>query len=803
MSQSFDVTTDPPQDSSSGTAPWSASQLNRLHLEWQNLVRCYAYHPFVRILSFYGAPPTAYEVEFRVRTLEIDAAGRLGYAPACSIKLQLSSDFPHRAPQIVPLQAIFHPNVDTECVQIFPPWKPSQTLVDVIERVGKLLAYQSIDPQDVWNPVAMEWVIANPGHVPTDPTANLANDAGGNPIERICRYGPVTLPAIREQLHAFSQSLLDPGRTIDPTDLENFCLRIRLALRVFLDAGIPASLATEANELNAWINALPEAEAVFAKFRSAISAGKSADRLITSLNEAARQLDQQLSMLQQIIRDEPSDDPRLLLQELPNTADLQKSQGVLRGLLVKAEQRLATARALDETLRATTSDDSLPVPLQKMIDHLKSSQILPTQQTNDRLQAIYSISAEIVARGRDESFAVYCLVLWREFVDTRHRAQLLAKQIIEWGSPGVQAYFLNNESGRHGPFDFEQQVDMGTSQIAIRKVNHHAIEAIDLMRGVVMGRSETGNLSVFIPGEQPAKTFPTTFCPTPRCDDLALQLEYAVTRTRAILEKLFEAQPTEVPISACAKHAAALASPSAMFTIATEHQAVTTAWTALAADLRSLAPFKERMATYHLLARVHESIPLFLEDRSRSAALQAKCDKRIAEILARGSTDAESGRVIIPGKHHKEYESLLSESETIQIELDHLDASIRMLCEHVAARMAVKKDSASPIGSAKIPQLALLPEMAVDMAELSDTMNDQAVLQWVSAIEGMAQTQLYFGRRPTAPPIDESLSDRSDTETAGEDADLPSVPHPDQFSDIPDSRNAPAERTSDLLLDRM
>ena len=795
MPQSSELPSEaPPPDPS-----WSSAQLNRLQFDWQNAVRCYAYHPFVRIVSLHGEPPTEYEIEFRVRTLEIDSEGRLGYADACSIKLSLPTDFPHGPPHVRPMQAIFHPNIDNESIQIFPAWKPSLTLVDIIERIGKLLAFQSIDPQNIWNPIAMDWVNANPGHVPTDTTANLSKDAGGDPLHRICRSGSATLPAIREQLRTFSHAMLDPLQPIPADEIHAFSQRIRLALRVFLDAGIPPNLATEAVELNVWVDALPDAEASFATLRGAITAIQRSPRVIDSLNEATKLLDQQLESLQQFIGKEPSTDPRLLLQGLPGTADLQKSQGLVRGLLSKTEQRLATARSLDQSLRAVPSNPSLPTLLRKLIDHLTASRATQTHETREQLQSGYIAAASIVSRARDESTCLDHLLQWREFVDITQRAQKLSRQILEWGAAGVQAYYLNSEAGQHGPFDFEQQVDFGSARIAVRRINHRTIEAIDLMRGTAIGRRKSGNLSVVVTGSHSPEAYPVTLRPTPRCDDLAMQLDYAVTQSCALLHRLREARAETLGTSPFARHAAALAADPVILTVSTDHQTLSTRWAALAADLRSLAPFKERIATYHLLTRAHEAVPFFLQDRSTASAVREKADRRLAEILSRAATDPDSGGPMIPGKLHHEYESLLNQNETSQMKIERCDAAIAILCEQVLSRMAAKKATASPVGSAKIPHLNLLPGMPGNINNLSATMSDQSVLQLVAAIEAMTQTQLYFGRRPTAvamveaPAVDQRIFDELEAPDGH--------PTPYEYTSHADFEQEAEERTDDLLLD--
>src|SRR5206468_12481129 len=106
--------------------------------------------------------------------------------------------------------------------QIIPPWQEMNALTDLVQRVGRLLAFQTYDPNHVVNPVAHQWVVDNATYIPTDPAANLALEAGGKPIERISRSGAVTLAALKDQLRNFCQSLLDPTAAPPADDVIDF-----------------------------------------------------------------------------------------------------------------------------------------------------------------------------------------------------------------------------------------------------------------------------------------------------------------------------------------------------------------------------------------------------------------------------------------------------------------------------------------------------------------------------------------------------------------------------------------------------
>ena len=99
---------------------WSPEQLVRLEYEWRRVQRGYAYHPIVRLVPLEGDPPFVYQIDYRVRTLEISADGQLDYSATCSVRMTLPADFPHSPPQIRPMLTIFHPNVDRESMQIVP-----------------------------------------------------------------------------------------------------------------------------------------------------------------------------------------------------------------------------------------------------------------------------------------------------------------------------------------------------------------------------------------------------------------------------------------------------------------------------------------------------------------------------------------------------------------------------------------------------------------------------------------------------------------------------------------------------------
>src|SRR3954467_11391969 len=180
---------------------WSDEQLMRLENEWRRLQRTFAYHPHVRIIPLHGDPPDQYQVEYRLRTLIMPEGGQLEYTPSSAVHIWLPPSLPHEPPLVRPISAVFHPNVAVDGIKIDHIWTSAvSTLADVVSAVGEMLAYQQYDIDATFNQTASDWVVSNPEHVPVDGAANLSGEAGGDPLARICRFGPRTMEQIRAQL---------------------------------------------------------------------------------------------------------------------------------------------------------------------------------------------------------------------------------------------------------------------------------------------------------------------------------------------------------------------------------------------------------------------------------------------------------------------------------------------------------------------------------------------------------------------------------------------------------------------------
>jgi hypothetical protein len=64
---------------------------------------------------------------------------------------------------------VFHPNFDDSSVCIGDFWAASESLDDLIIRIGRMISYQEYNTKSPLNGLAAKWAAQNPGLLPVDP----------------------------------------------------------------------------------------------------------------------------------------------------------------------------------------------------------------------------------------------------------------------------------------------------------------------------------------------------------------------------------------------------------------------------------------------------------------------------------------------------------------------------------------------------------------------------------------------------------------------------------------------------------
>jgi ubiquitin-protein ligase len=125
-----------------------------------------------------GNPPDRYQIVYRVRSLRENGAD-IVLADEHYVEIVLPSGYPRDAPFFRMLTPIFHPNIAPHAVCIGDHWTAGQSLPELVQRVGEMLAFQSYNTKSPLNGRAAQWVEENLERLPIDPAPFVLEDALG------------------------------------------------------------------------------------------------------------------------------------------------------------------------------------------------------------------------------------------------------------------------------------------------------------------------------------------------------------------------------------------------------------------------------------------------------------------------------------------------------------------------------------------------------------------------------------------------------------------------------------------------
>lgn len=745
---------------------WTPDQLVRLEHEWRQLQRNFAYHPSVRIIPLNGNPPAEYTVEFKARTLYIREDGQLDYTPTPSIHIWLPPGYPHDPPVVRPVQALFHPNITMEGIVLNPAWEPTRTLAQLVQQVGALIAYHTYDPWSVWNPAAMEWVAANAEYLPTDPAANFAPNAGGEPLGRICQSGQRTVEQLRGQLEELCNSLLSPDDPPSMAEVRRFAEHIRLATNLFLDDEIPDSMRMPATELDQWAETLPATTMVFEALRQRHIASTAALAAAAKIADSRRLLLREFASLEELVKQSPAADPFALLKQFPELAKMQAVRANFKVVAAEAEKRLAAAKARLAAL--VPPDPRMNITHSELLEKTLEAQIgraaWTVQDAQEKTAAAIDSAEPVVARARDELAAFDCVIGWREYSDLTAKSRELVDRILGWGSAGVQAYFVENEGGAFGPFEFEQRLELGESALAVRNTGRTSIEVFDIQTGGKVAVSDTGETTIQLPGGgEEGVTYETTFRMTARCDDLWVQVEYLTRQIGELVARLRKPFSAPTAKSWAGTYAGALCGQDSMGAYVDEAKKGMSQRTHLVSDLKLLGRFKERMTTQLLLERYAEMIPRFKADLAATQKDLNEANERIADIFSKSQREVETNQPMIPPKLAKDYEAQTKRRDDNQRKINRLNRRFATAVAQITPRLS----SPALYGANDVPAPVLLPPLPDDLLARSAVMSNESMNQQIASLEQLLGTALRPDASAAAAAAAEEQAQREAEPAAG------------------------------------
>lgn len=123
----------------------------------------------IRLVQTDGEPPDHYQLEYHVKSLARDAAGKPQPRDVHRVEIQLTAEYPRLSPRCRMLSPIFHPNIDTTTICVGDHWTAGERLVDLAIRIGEMLAYQAYNIKSPLDAEAAMWADLNAGKLPIDP----------------------------------------------------------------------------------------------------------------------------------------------------------------------------------------------------------------------------------------------------------------------------------------------------------------------------------------------------------------------------------------------------------------------------------------------------------------------------------------------------------------------------------------------------------------------------------------------------------------------------------------------------------
>ena len=143
-------------------------RVRRLKLDYERMQARFADWPLIRITGMAGLPPEIYRITYGVRGLYVASGGDIFDRTSHVMEVNLTLDYPRRAPQCRMLTPVFHPNFDDTAVCIGDFWAPAESLDDLVIRIGRMIAYQEYNTHSPLNGMAARWAEENRRLFPID-----------------------------------------------------------------------------------------------------------------------------------------------------------------------------------------------------------------------------------------------------------------------------------------------------------------------------------------------------------------------------------------------------------------------------------------------------------------------------------------------------------------------------------------------------------------------------------------------------------------------------------------------------------
>ena len=143
-------------------------RIRRLMADATQMKQSFASSDWIHVSTLPGDPPDTYKVAYRVTSLARDARGKPVARSEHEVEIQLTHEYPRLSPKCRMLTPIFHPNIDGATICVGDHWTAGERLVDLVVRIGEMLAYQAYNIKSPLDGEAAMWADLNADKLPID-----------------------------------------------------------------------------------------------------------------------------------------------------------------------------------------------------------------------------------------------------------------------------------------------------------------------------------------------------------------------------------------------------------------------------------------------------------------------------------------------------------------------------------------------------------------------------------------------------------------------------------------------------------
>jgi ubiquitin-protein ligase len=141
----------------------------RLIADAQHMADAFRQSPLIRLLATEGDPPEVYRIEYHIKSLGPSKdPERPAPRDTHQVEVRLTADYPRVSPRCKMLTPVYHPNIDPSHICVGDHWTAGERLVDLVIRIGEMLAYQAYNIRSPLDAHAAMYADLHPEKLPTD-----------------------------------------------------------------------------------------------------------------------------------------------------------------------------------------------------------------------------------------------------------------------------------------------------------------------------------------------------------------------------------------------------------------------------------------------------------------------------------------------------------------------------------------------------------------------------------------------------------------------------------------------------------